>query len=361
MPVTADQHPGLLGKESLTETTIQLFADMVSSEFPLLALFPEKKYKKKDIRTPIFRYIRSLAAMHAAEAPGDVVERMIVGESTASPFFFQEKIAIPSGYELSIIEASTEAIERARMGDDASDLDDALEWLSTWLLGTTLAQARTQHKVICDVLSWSGVNPGDGTYPTVTIDGVSVPLNYGLEEVDDAGVDWSGASNDILTDFVSMLSIAELDAGDKITDVVVSKQMVIDYVFKNDYVQSLIQRRADLTGAGTRSLMEAFSSMEYDNVTWHVLNDVYTDSAGANRTHVWPKDRISFISNRTTQKPGGIFEMATCRTRQNDFQGGRATYSYETNDAKALTLVNSTNGVPLIKDPLRVRTFELTP
>jgi hypothetical protein len=324
--------PEILSSSSLTEL-VEEQDRAIYDAFPLLALFEKRVYNSEEVEFEIVKHIRKLAGVHSAPSPGDRNAYKQYGKKAVRVFYMSETFDVPSEH--------VAALRMPGESKDASVFDQsaiarAEEYIDEETSARVAAVRRRLHNV-CASLFQSAT-------PTVTVDGASADLNYGLT-MNTAGVDWGTASSDILADWEGIVYDARKQMGGVFDTLVHGAGLRKTYLITNDDIRAQFLYSPSLANENdfpVDLLLNLPSGVQTINM-W----DTYVDSAGATQD-TWDDQYLALMQLRNPIRRR-VLEMATARTLDNSLLGGLAADSELVKNPKRIEVTVSTNEIPVIR------------
>jgi len=337
--------PDILSSSSLTELVVEQDLALFDA-FPLLALFEKQVYNSEEIEFEIVKHIRKLTGYRSAPAPGDRNAYLQYGKRAAKVFYQSETFDVPSEH-VAALRMPGERKDASIF--DKSAVQRAEEWIDQETMSRTAAVRRSLHKTCADLFQ--------SATPTITVDGASADLDFGLT-MNAAGVTWTTATSDILLDWEEIVHEVRKQFAGMYDTIVIGSGLRKDALIKNDDIRAQFLYNPQLADPNKFPAALLLNLPESTQVI--EMWETYVDSAGDTQD-VWDSQYITLMQLRNPLRKGRILELATARTLDNNLEGGLAVDSELVRNPRRIEVSISSNDVPLIRQTEPVYLLDITP
>lgn len=330
--------PSVLRKRALTAAVLK-YADEAFHRFTCQSFFGDAQvYSEEEIEYDILQHMRRLPEFHASPAAADRKSFHQVGKDRAR-MLYQALSFVLRTNELAKFADVGESRDQPLMVQDALAKRDRV--INRELQTRVLAILRNREFLASQILSTGSAS--------VTVDGDTQTINYGAA-TKTASSTWATAATNILEEFDGWMSdFVELSGGPP-TDICVSHRFVSSYLAVNDDLRTYhIRNLEPLTTVFARATGLP------EGIRWHYITDRYLNGSDT-ATQFWATDKMTFLRNDP-----GSFEAATCRTLDNDMNGGLFSYTIEHENPREIEVVVTDNYLPIIKDSTKIQIHDLVP
>lgn len=361
--------PTLLTGTSLNEVLHVVFED-IKKRFPLLNLFPWKKYISETVMTERIHHLLKVASIFSGPRAGEMLSLEQFAANIVKVFFFANAFEL-KGDDMAALRLPGEIQNQNLLTQEA--IVRASNYIRDQASGLHTAQLRRLHLMCCQLLSSSNptfvVNPDP-----ITGVGVNVTVDFGCIERN-AAVDWAVPANDILTDLNTMFDTFRLGdgagpgTGVNPNLVIVPGRFRSTYLMPNTGIQALIAQTPSIgrLGMPIDLLMRA-----EDNLKFLPVDDQYQAPVTGVITDAWPIDKICLLridaelptapSSQPAQKTSSnrVLEMSTARVKGNNYEGGFQAHYFEKNNPESDWVSIEGTAIPNILQPQFVQIWHIT-
>lgn len=332
--------PGILQKQALTPA-VRYFDGEAYNQSKIRQLFgtPEV-YSEEEISWEIEQVMRRIGTWHAAPATADREADVQAGKKRARVSYWAESFFLTPN-ELALYKDFGESADLPLSLQDAIRKRDRTVNRKTQL--KVQKANRAVEQLAAAVLSTASAS--------VVVDGVTQTLNYGAQ-TQTASATWATASTNIIEEWAEWVADFVEAAGGLPTHLCYSHRFFPSYIAVNDDF-----RQYDIRHPGDQmNVLLSAVGLDPASITLVPVYDRYLNSSDS-VTQMWATDKLTMLRLDSDD----VLEMATCRTLDNDMNGGLFSYPIMHTNPKQLEVVVNNNCLPIIRDPNKVMICDLVP